>query len=253
MHVLAGFYGSIANGTSYGVLPGTVDPVLSLQNGNVYLSGVKLRVLGGVILGASLTGAQLDAPSLRTLALPEVYPGIAAAAVPDRYAISWYGGNGPVVQGNENFGLRVSVGGAAPSDNFGGLWLTPAYQPGQSGPVTTIPFTGTITAVKGQWVAGALTPATQLAVGTYQVVGMEVIAASTFLARLIFPGTSTQFRPGVVANTAYGRTGQFQYNRYGGMGSFGSFQSTAIPSLEIFGLAAGAAAPVVYLDLIKTG
>lgn len=252
MHVLAGFYGAIANGTSYGVLPAIIDPVLSLQNGNQFLSGKKLKVIAGAVLGASLTGAQLDAPSLRTLALPELYPGIAAAAVPDRYALSMFGQYGPVFQPNENFGLRVSVGGGAPSDNFGALWLTPGYVAAQTGPVTTIPFTATIASLKGSWVAGALTPATQLAVGSYQVVGMEVIATGLFLARLVFPGTSTQFRPGVIANTTYGRVGQYQFNRYGGMGSFGEFESTAIPSLEVFGLAAGASAPVVYLDLIKT-
>lgn len=252
MHVLAGFYGSIANGTSYGVLPAVSDPALSLINGNVYLSGKKLKVLGGVALGASLAGVQLDAPSLRTLALPELYPGIAAAAVPDYYRLAWYGAYGPVVQQNENFGLRVSVGGGAPSDNFGALWLTPTFTPATVGPVTTIPFTATITAVKGSWVNGPLTPATQLAVGAYQVVGMEVVASNTFLSRLVFPGTDNSYRPGVIANTAYGRTGNRQRNRYGEMGSFGSFESTAIPSLDIFGIAAGAAAPVVYLDLVKT-
>jgi hypothetical protein len=253
MHTLVGFYDSIANGTSYGVLAAAVDPVMSLMNGNVYLANQKLRALGALVIGADLTGAQIDAPSLRTLALPEVYPGIAAAAVPDRYALSWWGTNGPVIQQNETFGLRVSAGGAAPADKFGLMWLAPQFQPAQSGPITTIPFTATITAVKGQWVTGALTPATILAVGKYQVVGAELVASNALAGRLAFPGVNNQFRPGVVANSAYGRVGQDQQNRYGRSGSFGEFQSTAIPSLEIFGLAAGAAAPVLYLDLIKTG
>lgn len=252
MHTLAGFYASVANGTSYGVLAAAPDPALSLINGNVYLAAKKLRVMGSLALGASLTGAQLDAPSLRTLALPELYPGIAAAAVPDRYALNWYAGMGPFVQQNENFGIRVSVGGGAPSDNFGALWLTPQYQAAPQGPVTTIPFTATITAVKGQWVNGPLTPATQLAVGRYAVVGMEVVAANTLLCRLVFTGMDNAFRPGVVANTTYGRVGQSQFNRFGGLGAFGEFESTSVPSLDIFGIAAGAAAPVVYIDLIKS-
>lgn len=251
MHVLAGFYGSIANGTSYGVLAAASDPALSLMNGNVYLSGKKLRVLRSVVIGASLTGAQLDAPSLRTLALPELYPGIAAAAVPDFYRPTEYGQFGPVVQANENFGVRVSVGGGAPSDNFAGLWLAPQLTQPQGGPVTTIPFTATITAVKGSWVNGPLTPATQLAVGRYEVVGMVAVAANTFLARLTFPGMDNSYRPGVVAVTAYGRTSFNQAERFGGYGSFGQFESTAVPSLDVFGIAAGAAAPVVYLDLVK--
>lgn len=253
MHILAAFYGSIANGTAYGILPAVPDQALSVMNGNVYLSGKKLRVLGSAAIGASLTGVQLDAPSLRTLALPELYPAIVGAAVPDFYRVSWFDQFAPSVQANETFGLRVSVGGGAPSDNFGALWLAPQLVGAQPGPVTTIPFTATITAVKGSWVNGPLTPATQLAVGRYQVVGMECVAANTFLARLAFPGGDNAWRPGVVANTTYGRTGTRQLNRLGGMGSFGSFDSTAIPSLDIFGIGAGAAAPTVYLDLVKTG
>lgn len=251
MHILAGFYGSIANGSVYTTLPGVADSVLSLQNGNVYISGRKLKVLAAAVMGASVTAAQLQAPSLRTLAFPEIYPPIVAAAVPDRYALCLPGIYGPQVQMNENFGLNVSVGGGAPSDNFGALWLTPSYVNATPGPVTTIPFTATITAVKGAWTLGAMTPGTQLAVGRYAIVGMEVTAANTWLARIATPGDASSFRPGVVANTTYGRIPYTPYNRYGALGSFGEFDSTAIPALEIFGLAAGAAAPTVWLDLVK--
>jgi hypothetical protein len=252
MHILAGFYGSIANGSVYTAIPGAVDAALTLLPSSYYLSGQKIRLLAAAGLGASMTALQLDAPSLRVLALPEVYPAIAAAAVPDRYAFCFYGTNGPQIQANEGFLLKASVGGGAASDNFGALWLAPQFVNAPPGPSMTVPFTATITAVKGSWVLGALTAATTLPVGRYAVVGMEAVASNTWLARLVFPGSSIQFRPGVIANTTYGRVGQTQYNRFGGMGSFGEFDSTALPALEIFGLAAGAAAPTVYLDLIKT-
>ena len=253
MHHLACFYASVTNGSSYAAVAGAVDSGLTLLPSSYYLSGKKLRVLAAAGLQTNLTALQIDAPSLRNLGLPEVYPGIAAAAVPDRYAIANYSVNGPSIQPNEGFIMRMSAGGAAAADGFGAMWVTAGFRNAQQGPVTTVPCTATITCVKGAWVMGALTPATTLQAGNWEIVGMELVASNTWAGRLVLPGNDIGVRPGVLAVTAYGRVPQEQYARYGRFGSFGSFNANQLPALELFGLAAGAASPVAYLDLVKTG
>ena len=251
MHHLACGFASIANGTSYGLVAGAVDSGLTLLPSSFYLAGKKQRLLQAAVMQTNLTAAQIDAPSLRNLGLPEIYPGIAAAAIPDRYAVAEYGPNGPQIQANEGFGVRISAGGAAAADAFFGLWITDGFKNAPPGPVTTVPCTAAITAVKGSWVMGALTPATTLQAGSWEIVGMELVASNSWAGRLVIPGSNNTMRPGVLAVTAYGRVGQTQNNRYGRFGSFGTFNSNQLPALEIFGLAAGAAAPVAYLDLVK--
>lgn len=97
---------------------------------------------------------------------------------------------------------------------------------------------------------GALTFSQTLPVGRYQIVGMNVVCASSVFARLVFPG-GTSFRPGVVTNVSYGNLILGDPFRYGRLGSYGEFEFNVPPAVEIMGTAAGAQTATVILDVVK--
>lgn len=253
MHTLAAYGASITNGTVYGQVVGVADGALTRDASNNYIMPANMQLLAAFVVGANLTAVQLQAPSLRNIAYPEIYPVEVAAptAIPTGYNIREFGQSGPRLVMNESLGVYVSVGGAAPAVVHAGLWLTDRYTPAPPGMVTTLVATATITAVAQAWVLGTLAFNTQLAAGEYAVVGMDVKGTQDSLARLVFPG-STNFRPGCVVNQAYGNRGWQDAFRMGRMGLWGSFVFNSPPQLEVFGHTAGADSLTVYLDVVKT-
>lgn len=253
MHILAGFFQAALGASSvYAQVPGAVDQALVKSANNNYILPAKWRVLRAWANSVNLAAAQISAPSLRNLVLPEIYPVNVAATVPSRPPVCDYFGYGPFIQQNEELGVNASITAAGAADTWAGLWLADRLTPAPGGPATAVPFTATITAVKGSWVLGPITLSSVLPAGKYAVIGMSCQAANTLFARLVFPGMS-QWRPGVLVDSAYGNFSMFPSFRNGAMGLFGEFVQTAQPQLEIFGLAAGAAAPAGQLDLIKIG
>lgn len=250
MHILAAFAASIANGTTYGALSAVTDQALTVSSNSRYILPQRWRITKGYVQGPNLTAAQIDAPSLRNLGLPEIYPTVVGTAPPTLTALAEWDDMGPLVQQNEEVTVRISRGGADAQPVQAGLWMYDKFTPAPRGPVFTIPATAIITQVANAWVNGPLTFAVTLTAGRYAVVGMAVVANDVMLARLIFPGMS-QWRPGVVVDAAYGNKKQPDPFRAGRMGLYGEFWNTAQPQIETFGLVAGSEAITAYLDLIK--
>ena len=252
MFITAGFYSSLTGPQTYGALAGAVDQSLTLGQGNGYILPQRMRVTKALAVGTVVTAAQIQAPSLRNLAYPEIYPVIVAAVVPDNYPLLDMGGRGPIIQANEQLQVGVGNSGAGATDNWAALWLQDKPNPAPGGQMFTAVATTTVTLIKGAWVLGTLSFGTALVPGVYSVVGMETVGTGALISRLVFPGVS-QYRPGVLAQAAYGRTDRYGQFRSGNSGLFGTFLNTAQPNIEFFGLAAGAQSFTVFLDLIKQG
>lgn len=250
MHILAAFAASIANGTTYGALSAVSDQALTVSSNNRYILPARWRARLGYVQGVNLTAAQIDAPSLRNLALPEIYPTVVAAAPPTTPGYVDWGDTGPMIQQNEEVTVRISRGGADAQPVTAGLWLSPGMQPAPGGMVTTLVATATIVQVASNWVSGALTFATTVPAGQYAVIGMNVVANDVAFARLIFPGQS-QWRPGCLVDAAYGNKIIPNVFRAGRLGLWGHFWNTAQPQIETFGLVAGSEAVTAYIDVIK--
>lgn len=252
MHTLAGFYSSVPINSTYLALAAAIDQSLTISANNKYIFAQRLKLFQAMILGANVTNARADAPSLRALVLPQIYPVIAAAAVPDQPAVSLLADAGIVFQQNEEVTFDVSHAGAGADDVFGAMWLMDQFTPAPGGPVFTLYGTSTIVHVKGAWVLGAITLDQALPQGRYSVVGMDAVSANGLLCRLVFPGLS-QWRPGVVCNAVYGRRSWFDKNRFGRFGAWGDFYNTAQPQIEVFGIAAGSVQVQVVIDVVKSG
>lgn len=126
---------------------------------------------------------------------------------------------------------------------FAGAAIAPIH-----GLIRPILFTSVLTGVANAWTSGPLTPAQDLPVGRYQIVGARVVDAGVFgLFRFILTGFT--WRPGGVI-TQYVRYQEVEWFRRGKLGVWGEFRQDSPPRLEV--LAAYAASnPDVYLDLIK--
>lgn len=249
MFNLVACFASVAQDAALSNVTPVTDPLVTIQNSRfIFPANVEIGcILANVPDG---TRARINTPSLRNIALPEIYP----------IKITAENGTNPPIQGpmwgtlripmNDEFGVEVSRGGAGAADTFIGIWYAPARPPAPQGPVITMRATSNITLTAGTWVAGALTFDQSLPYGRYAVVGMSAVIGDAMFARLAFPG-QTQYRPGVPVVEAVGSYVNPQAFRMGNFGSFGQFDSTAQPLLEVLGHTAGAEACVVLLDLIK--
>lgn len=250
MHTLAAFYKSVTNGSVYDDLTAVTDQALTVSANGKYILRNDQRILKAHVSGINLSAARIDAPSLRAFMLPEIEPANAAATIPTRPPIVDYGSHGPLILRNEELTIEVSRAGADAQPVFGALWITDRVTPAPSGQQFTSVATGSNTLIAGQWNLNQLTFNQTLPAGEYAVTGLRVVCGDAAFARLVFPGQN-DYRPGCTVDSAYTNFTQPDYFRKGAMGLLGKFVSTAQPSLEVFGLVAGAESLTAYIDLIR--
>jgi len=247
-HLLA-FGGNKTDSTANEIAPGVIDQGWTLNAQNRYIAQKKVKAFAATVMNDTITAARINAPSLRNLGLPEIYPTTVSNAPAASPAIAYWGANGPEIQATESFGLDTSNGASTVDKIHAGLWVRDTFDPIPAGKRFTITGIATITLLLDNWAAGTITLNQELPYGTYAVIGMACQCAASYLARLIFPGNSW-WRPGCPVVTTYGQFDQRELFRNGLQGQFGQFQSTQPPQLEVIGNAAGAQTAEVFLDLV---
>ena len=119
------------------------------------------------------------------------------------------------------------------------LWLATKIDPVPKGESFWMRFTSGTALAELKWTV--ITPSFDQSFpsGTYAVTGLEFTSPGAVAARLVFPGSV--FRPGVVAQlgtlvtvstAGLARTHQCFYD--GSLGVYGTFQTSAPPSIEAF-------------------
>jgi hypothetical protein len=252
MHNLVAFYGSVAQDAVLVNLPPVSDPLVTISANNRVIFPMDYRIGCLQVVGEAVQRARLNSPSFRLIALPEIYPLKVTAEQGTNPVLMLPSWQSMSIPRNDETGIDVSHGGAGANDVFAALWVTGQFVPAPSGPVYTMRATATLTLTAGTWVGGTLAFDQVLPYGRYTVVGMQATVGDAMYARLTFPG-NVQFRPGVPVVEAVGSYVNPQQFRFGAFGSFGTFDSTAQPGIEVLGHTAGAEAGVYLLDLIKVG
>jgi hypothetical protein len=252
MHHLAAFYSALVTGSAYANLAAVADQSLPVDANSNFLPQSEWSVLKTSVLGTALTAARHRSPKLQETFLPEIYPLIAGATVPDSAVLADYDGHGPALRKNDPYNIQASHSDAGTVDVFALVWLGQKVQPAPGGPINRILYTATPTLIKGQWVNYAITTTQQLPSGRYAVVGMQAQGTAHYGVRLVFTGQN-QFRPGVIGQPTYPFALRDDYFGNGNFGLYGFFDNTAPPSADSLGLAAGASAVKIWLDLIKVG
>lgn len=246
-HLLA-FQGSVAQNASLAAVPLITDTVFSNQTGG-YLPPSNFKAIIGYGRVDSGTIARLDTPNLR---IP-VYPYLAnldlASDPPNLPPINEWYDSGPTVLQNDQTNFVVSRAGSGAATCEGLFWMAPRTPSPVYGDVRTIRATAAITRAANSWVEGSLTLQDQLPNGRYQIVGCAAFGTNLLAVRFIFP--DQQLRPGVIAQQAIGEYGWDRF-RYGNMGAWGSFYSTAVPTIQVLGYGANTA-QTLLIDVIKIG
>lgn len=247
-HLLA-FGGNKTDSTANEAAPGVVDPGWTLNAQNRYISPQKLKAFAATAMNDTISACRINAPSLRNLGLPEIYPTTVSNVPAASPAVAYWGNNGPEIQATESFGLDSSNGASTIDKIHAGLWVRDKVDPNPPGKRFTITGTSAQTLLLDAWTTGTITLSQELPYGTYAVIGMAVVCATTYLARLVFPGL-TAWRPGVPVVATYGQFDQRELFRNGNQGQFGQFISTQPPQLDLIGNTAGAQTATVFLDLV---
>lgn len=235
---------------------GGADTLLNaVADQSLTINGKDVRTLDGAdyligeyvqTVAATRNYAQVQSPSIRTIAYQDVSMFGATANPSDDRLIQWHPTDPRALAIDESLNFLVNTDDAGAQDHYALIWLADGPVQPVDGKIFTVRCTATIAQASGLWVNGGLTFTQKLPVTDYNVVGMRVQAATGIAARLIFPGS--QFRPGTIVysgNTS-GELGRF---RNGMAGVWGRFNINQPPQLEMLGGAA--AAQTVYLDLIK--
>jgi hypothetical protein len=247
MPQLYAFYSNVGAGalnTQLNAVTGTAEYV---QNNRLVLDRDRF-LLWAYVRGPNITNARLDSPSLRVFMLPRLPLIHRANTNGSKPPVNDFSGYGMVLRAREEIAVQTSNDLAAGNeDHYAILCVGEAAGFGQRGPEFWIRVTGNTTLTPNTWTNVPLTFEQALPAGRYRVVAMIPRSASGIAARLIIPGQAE--RHGTLCINAIGQEpNRFLYStRYG---DFGTFETTALPSVEFFASAADTSQEV-YFGLVR--
>lgn len=215
-------------------------------NGNYFLPR-DLRVGMGYAQGPNITQARINSPTLRQISLPHIQPVATASAPPSNQQFVPLLQNGPSIPAADELSVETTNGGGAAERQFALLWMHDGNLNVPVGDRITVRATATNTGGNLVWSASTFALDQLLPNGRYAVIGMDIVGANLIAGRLVFPESGP--KPGVLARQSLGVFPNPIF-RNGRLGTFGQFESTAPPSLEILGSAAGTT-QTLFLDLVK--
>jgi hypothetical protein len=223
------------------------DQTTTIQNGHpIYPVGILLY--GAYVVGATtITEAQITTPKLRAINPVDLRPIDAAATESARPPLVEFFHHPLALNPIDENQMLFTTSGAA-AEVYIGAWFGDGNWQVAQGDLYTIKLTASITTVAQAWASGALTLATGLPSGRYQVVGMDAFGANGLFARLIFP--NQVWRPGGLCGTAATFINT-RYTRWGNLGVFSEFETFAIPQLEVYANGAATSTFTVFLDIIR--
>lgn len=246
MHHLLAYVDMMGAATTDENVNALPDGQITITSNNQFIFDRAVKILACYGQGATMDGLRINSPPLRSIALPRITPFNVAVLPGDLPPLADFR--------NNPFSIPTATEIAVESTNTGagevhwvGLWVAESVPMMRNGEVVTIRLTSTTAATANVWSTLASALEQPLPGGNYEVVGMRVISATGVLARLVFPGGG--WRPGCIC-AATESVDDRSYFRAGKFGSFGFFNSFAIPTVQI--LCTGAtAAHRIYLDVIK--
>lgn len=245
-HTLGFYTAALASGASNTAL-GTMNDQMVYAVNNQYQMPKAVRLIAAYGSNDAYTSLRVNTPSLRRLFLPQVDPLESTLLPGNNPPVVIFGDMGPSLEYTEGLSLEASRGVVVASPAAALAWISDSLIGPVGGPIFTMLATSAVTTAAGTWASGALTFSQTLPAGRYQVVGLSAYGTNLYSARLVF--LMGGFRPGVLAQGAVGEYSIDAFRR-GGMGVFGTFDNTTLPSIECMGTGVGTA-QTYGIDLIK--
>lgn len=247
---LGGYFEDVDQGGVAADIAGMPDEAITVQGDALRVPKdlPNLGMAAVVSAATTLTSAQVQSPSLRTLANFDVEPLNNAATPANPPALADIMVNPRELTGGEDLTMNITSDHAAAIEIYGFVAFTEGAMQPATGQIFSVRFTTAITLAQGVWTNGNLTFGSDLPFGQYAVVGMRYSSTNLIAGRLAFVGG--RYRPGVLAANAIGDV-DAPYARFGRSGIWGTFESTEPPTIDAVGITD--TAQVGILDLVKVG
>lgn len=246
-HLLA-YEESIDNTANFD-LDAITDDIITRQNDHFFPS-MDLHLLWAAAMSATLNRCRIQSPELRQITPPFIRPIIAAAIPADNDEPADYSQNPFRLPRLEEIAMEATSDvGMGSEQALGFLGVSAGQSPAPAGNVFTMRGTSTTTSVALAWTTLTTTWADTLPDGRYAVVGLYVTGATNAAARIIFDEQT--WRPGSLSVAAVGSRISKLF-RKGRLGTWGHFNSWAMPEIQVLNTAA-VAVFTVYMDFVRVG
>lgn len=207
------------------------------------------KIGAAAIVGTGAIRGQLQSASLRTQPFIDLVPVNRGTVFESPVRFTDFMQAPLQVRSNEELDLFASISASGSTCTGLVFFVDGPVRPASSTNAITVHATATTTLTAGAWSAASFSLDTSLDPGTYSIIGMRCYSATGIAARLIPNSGSQTYRPGVPMVQAYDGY-DFRYARYGAMGQFITFATTALPQVEIFANSADTAEEL-WLDLTQ--
>lgn len=245
-HMAAFFEEVGAAGTNVEVSP-VNDNVLGISD-----NGFLLQESWSLIFAAAFQDdglrARLSTPDFRQICLPHILPFNATLLPASRAGIANYTQQPLALPALANLKIEASCD-ATGGDGTYGVGLMKQYRAAPAGNILTLRLTGSTTVTADVWSDVTLTPEFNVPAGYYELVGMKLVSTTGILARAIIENQVE--RPGCIGGATIGII-EDELFRKGRLGSWGRFNSTRLPMVQVLCNAADTAQEV-FMDIIKVG
>lgn len=248
MFHLVAFRESLDPGAAFTQVAAVSDAILATSGDDHRMSEGFNHLFGaGVLINdASLAQARLTTPSTRgrlNVYLEQLVNGLVYGNPAE---VNLFPESPIQLEPDEALNLEVNSDPAAAVIHEGHVFLGDGDFRLPAGEIWTVRATTAITLSAGAWVNGALTFAEALPVGRYSLVGARVRGTNLTAARFLF--RNQPHRPGMIAINAVGDL-SVPLSRRGGLGVWGTFHTTAPPTVDALGVTD--TSQIYLLDLMR--
>lgn len=250
MFTTVAFSESIATATTFSKIAAVPDPHIKVLGDSIYISSMNRLVGSMACVNTNATIARLTSPTLRRFSPVYITPLTLALFPGANFALDVNYNRSIPLDIDEQLEVEFLGTALAASQVSVIAWLSDTEIKPVTGQIFTVRGTSAHTLAAGVFSFATIEFDEDLPVGTYQCVGMEVVSATSVMARLVPIGAYN--RPGVPCKQLVSDVDPQGVFRNGNFGEFCVFPHNNIPGLEVLCSAAtGAQTVVVYLDLIK--
>ena len=223
------------------------DPHVRVSGDDIIVPGALPWVMGLFGLGANITRARLESPSLRRILNQELGPVDDNATPRSPSRLNDFGSNPIPIDPEEALNFFVSEDTAGAEREYGIAFLTSGVVTPAIGDIRTVRATGTTTLTANAWTNCALTFDETLPAGTYHLVGARGNSSGVVAFRFVFSGLP--WRPGGIGEVSVDLVGHRNWRR-GRSGVWGTFEHNTPPTVDFLSTSADSS-QTLELDLIK--
>ena len=241
---------SIATTTAFQKVAAVPDPHIKVLGDSIYISSMNRLIGAMACVNTNALQVRLTSPTLRRMSPYYVQP-LTLALIPGAsHAKDVSISRNIVLDIDEQLEAEFLGTALAASQVSIISFLSDQEIKPVTGEIFSIRGTSTVTLAAGVFAFGTIDFDEDLPVGSYKVVGMDVVSATSVMARLVPIGAYN--RPGVPCRQLVSDNDPLQTFRKGNFGEFCTFPHNNIPGIEVLCSAAtGAQTVQITLDVIK--